>query len=73
MVGFQLLRDIEQMADQVADAVHHLDGVGVAALLHDRDVGGLLAVHAHDVVLNLAGVLGLADVAHRDPARGPPS
>ena len=31
-------------------------------------VGGALPVHAHDVVLDLVGVLGLADVAHRNPA-----
>ena len=47
-----------------------LDGVGVAALLHDGDVGGLLAVDADDVVLNLVGVLRFADVADRDPASG---
>ena len=33
------------------------DGVGVAALLHDGHVHRLLPIHAHDVVLNLIGVL----------------
>ena len=32
-------------------------------------VGRALAVHANDVVLDLVGVLRLAHIAHRDPAR----
>ena len=67
-IGDQLLGQVEQVPVRFADVVDHLDGVAVSARLHDRDVGGLLAVDADDVVLQLARVLGLADVAHRNPA-----
>ena len=52
---------------RVLDAVHHRDGVGVAALLQHRHVDRALAVHAHDVGLDLLRVLGVADIgdAHR--------
>ena len=43
--------------------------VGVASLFHDRDVAGSLAVDAHNVVLNLIGVLGLAHIVDRGPSR----
>ena len=65
--GLQLAGEIEEMSGEIADVVHHLNGIGIAALLHDRNVGGFLAVDADDVVLQLAGVLGLADVADRNP------
>ena len=68
MLGFELLGKVEQMPSQFADVVDYLDGVGIAALLHDRNVGRLLAVDANNVVLKLAGVFGLADIAHRNPA-----
>ena len=68
--GGHLLGDVEQVADQVPHPVDHLNGVGIAPLLHDGDVTRFLAVHPHDVVLNLIGVLGLPHVSHRDP-RGP--
>ena len=47
-------------------AVDDGDGVAVAALLEDRNVDGALAVDADDVVLQRAGVLGLADVGDQD-------
>ena len=53
-LGRQLPRHVEQVADQIADAVDDLDRVRVAALLHDRDVRRPLAVDPHDVVLHLA-------------------
>ena len=64
----QLFGQVEQVRRKIADIVDHLDGIAVSARLHDRDVSGLLAVDADDVVLKLAGVLRLAHVAHRDPA-----
>ena len=56
------------MRRKIANVVDDLDGVAVSARLHDRDVGGFLAVDADDVVLKLAGIFGFADVAHRNPA-----
>ena len=44
---------IEQLLDGVFDAIHHGDGVGVAALLEHGQVHGALAVHAHHVGLDL--------------------
>ena len=67
--GLQLLRNIEQPADQVADTIDYFDGVGVAPLLHDGDVTGTLAIDADDVVLDLTGVFGFSHIAHRHPAR----
>jgi len=46
-------------------AVDDGDGVAVAALLEDRHIDGALPIDAHDVVLERAGVLGLADVGHQ--------
>ena len=60
----QLLRHVHQPADQILHAVDDRDRVGVAALLHHRQVDRRLAVDGHDVVLDLMGVLGAADVAH---------
>jgi len=68
-IGFQPGRHVEQTGDQFADILHHRDGIAVAAGFHDGDVGGFLAVDAHDVVLQLAGVFCLADVADGHPAR----
>ena len=42
-----------------------VDGVAVAALLEDGHVDRALAVDAHDVVLQGAGIHRLADVAHQ--------
>ena len=64
----QLLRQIEQMLRQRTHVVHYLDRVGVAALLHDRDVGRFLPVDPDDVVLQLARILRLCHVAQRHPA-----
>ena len=47
----------------VLHAVDDGDRVGVAALLHHRQERRPLAVHLDDVVLDLVGVLGVADVA----------
>ena len=49
----QFLGHVEQVLHRVLDAVHHRDGVGVAALLEHRQVDRGLAVHAHDVGLDL--------------------
>ena len=67
----QFLRHVEQMRDRVLDAVHDRNRVGVAALLQHRQIDRRLAVHAHDVVLDLLRVLGVADVAHASPTRCP--
>ena len=64
----QLFGQVEQVRGKIADVVDHLDGIAVSARLHDGDVSGLLAVNADNVVLKLAGIFGLADVAHRNPA-----
>ena len=69
MLGDQLRREIEQMRGQLAQ---HRSTTWMV-LLSPPDfmignVGGFLAVDADDVVLKLAGVLGLADIAHGDPA-----
>ena len=61
----QLLRNVDQVRHRFPHAVHHRDGIGVAALLEDRQVDRPLAVHAHDVHLNLLRVLGVSDVATR--------
>src|SRR5208337_1338695 len=68
--GLQLFGDVKQVADQAPHTVYHLNGVGIAPLLHDGDVTRFLAVYPHHVVLNLIGVFGLPHVFHRDP-RGP--
>jgi hypothetical protein len=47
-------------------AVNDGDRVAVSALLEDRHVDGALAVDAHDVVLQRAGILRLADVGHQN-------
>src|SRR5215469_4896024 len=60
--GLQLLWDVEQVADGITYAIHHLNGVGVASLLHDGQVDRTLAIDAHHVVLNLIGIFGLADI-----------
>jgi hypothetical protein len=68
-IGDQLSGKVEQALDQRTHVVDHLNGVAVAARFHDGDVGGLLAVDAYDVVLQLAGVFGLADIPHGNPTR----
>ena len=65
--GLQALGDAAEAADHGADTIHDLNGIGVAALLHDREVYRTLAVHADDVVLDLVRILGLTHVADRDP------
>ena len=61
-------RNVQQVLDPVAHAVHDLNGVAVAALLQDRQVNRLLAVHANDVVLNGRRVFGVPDVAEAQHA-----
>ena len=70
-VGDERLRHVEQLGDGVLDAVDDRDGVGIAALLQHRQIGGSLAVDAHDVRLNLRGIL--ARGRHRRPAPELPS
>ena len=63
-VADQLRRHVEQARDYILHAIHHRDGIGVAALLQDRKIDGPLAVHAHHVGLDLLRVLGDPDVGH---------
>ena len=65
-VGDEFLRRVHQVADNVANAVHHGDGVGVAALLENGRIDRPLAVHSHDAGQDLAGIFGIADVADAD-------
>ena len=65
--GLHLLRDVIQVLDELTHAIHHRDGVGVAALLHDGNVGGALPIDANDVVLDLVRVLRFAYIVYRDP------
>ena len=51
-----------QMLERFLDAVNDGDGIGVAALLQNREVNGRLTVHTHDVGLNGVGVHGVADI-----------
>ena len=64
-LGDQLLGHVQQVGDDLLDAVDHRDGVGVAALFEHRQIDRGLAVDAHLVVLDLRGVLRLAHVAHQ--------
>src|ERR1035438_3784299 len=66
-IGFHLLWDIVQVSKQVGYTVYDLNRVRIAALLQNRNVGGFLPGHSHDVVLSGIGVFGLADVADADP------
>ncbi len=61
-LGDELLRHVQQVRDAVLDTVDHGDRIGIASLLHDREIHGGLPVHPHDVVLDLRGVFSLADV-----------
>ncbi len=62
--GDQLPGNIEQMLNGVLDTIHNGDGVGVAALLEDRHVDRSLAVDAHQIGLDLLGVLGISDILY---------
>ena len=66
----QCFRNVEQVSDRFLDAIHHRDGIRISALLQNRQVNRWLAVHAHDVALNLPRVLGHSHVAHGH-RRGP--
>jgi len=57
------LRHPGDLRQHAFDAVDDRDGVG-AALLENRDVDRTLSVDAHDVLLDLGSVLGVANVAH---------
>src|SRR5580704_9668647 len=65
--GLHLLREVVEMLDELSNPVHDGDRVGVAALFHDWNVDGFLAVDADDVGLNAVRILGFADIVHRDP------
>ena len=69
-VELHAIRQAEDLRQQGLHAIDHRDGVG-AALLQHGDVHRALAVDAHDVLLDLRGVFGVADVAdqhRRSPA-----
>ena len=70
--GHEFFRHINQMRDRVIDAVHHRDGVRVAALFQHGQINRRLTVHAHDVILDLRTVHRVADIAdeHRSIANG---
>ncbi len=55
----------EETREGALDRVHHLDRVGAGLLVHPH-VDGALAVHTHDRLLRLRGVLHTAEVAHAD-------
>src|SRR5271157_4469090 len=65
--GGHLLRDVVEVLDQLADTIHYRDGVGIAALLHDGNVDGFLAVNSYNVGLNPVSVLRFPHVIHRHP------
>ena len=58
-------RNVSKISNRVLDAVHDRDGVGIAALLQHRQIDRWLAVHAHDIGLNLVRIQRLADVLHQ--------
>ena len=62
---FQRLRNVNQMLDRGFHPVHDGDGVTVAALLEDWHVNRALSVDTYNVVLQCAGIDGLANVAHQ--------
>ena len=68
-VGLQLLRHVDQLADQVLDAVDDRDRVGVAALLHDRagrpSAGRRRWTMLFWIWLRVLGVADVADAHHR--------
>src|SRR4029077_17758326 len=49
--GFYLRGNIAQGLDGFFDPVDNFNGIGISALLLNRDIHGLLAVHSDDVVL----------------------
>ena len=63
----QLFRNIVEMRNRIANALNYRDRVGISALLHNRQIDRPLTIDAHHVVLDLVGVLRLANVAYRDP------
>ena len=62
-----LLGNVVQMLDQLPNSVHDGNRVGVAALLHDRNIGRSLPVDAHDVGLNPVSIFRFSYVVHRYP------
>ena len=70
--GLQLRRNVAQSLDRFLDSVDHRDGVGVSALLLNRDIDGFLAVHADDVVLQAepSTALPTSETKHRFLAFG---
>src|SRR6185437_9393998 len=62
--GHQLLGNVGEIGQNLLYPVDHGNGVGVAALLEDRQIHGRLAVNAHNVGLNFVGIFGLAHIRH---------
>ena len=65
-LGRKLFRNVNEMLQGILDAIDHGDGVGIAALLENRQVDRRLAVDTHNVGLNRLRVHGLADVANQN-------
>ena len=65
--GQHLLRDVVEMLDELPNAIHNGDGVGIAALLHDRNVHRFLAVNTHNVGLDSMCIFSLTHIIHRHP------
>ena len=57
-------RHVEQVSDGTFDSAHDGKGVRLAPLFQHRQIYRRLAVHAHDVVLELRSVPGIAHVRH---------
>ncbi len=64
----QALRNIEQVAHTVTDAIDDRNGVAVATLFQDRQVHRLLAIDTNQVVLNRGGIFGMPDVGEAQNA-----
>src|SRR5215467_14064282 len=67
--GLQLLGDVEEMVDHVADTIDYLDRVRIVVLLHDGQVDRSLPVYPNQVVLNLVRIFSLAEIVNRYPRR----
>ena len=60
----QFRRHVRQLRYRILDAVHHRDGIGIAALLQHWRIHRALPVHPHDVGLDLLRVFGDAYIIH---------
>jgi len=65
-VGDEGFRDVDEVLEGGPDSIDDGDGVGIATLLENGEIDGALAVDTDQVVLDLGGILGFADVADED-------